>query len=76
MDDIASDDLLREAPAIALFLKCPVRQVYRLAQTGELPIFKIGGILHATKSGLRDAIRRREQEAAARRLAPSSDKVA
>ena len=53
--DSVSDDLLRGAQAIALFLFGDAgkrRQVYHLAQTRQLPVFRLGSTLCARRSTL------------------------
>jgi hypothetical protein len=50
-----ADDLLRGASAIAEFMfgdRRKRRQVYHLAQTGQLPVFKLGATLCARRSTL------------------------
>ncbi len=50
-----ADDLLRGADAIALFMfgdRKMRRQVYHLAQAGQLPVFRLGAILCARRSTL------------------------
>lgn len=50
-----SDDLLRGAGAIAEFMfgdRRKRRQVYHLAQAGQLPVFKLGATLCARRSTL------------------------
>ena len=47
-----ADDLLVGGEAIADFIGWNRRRVFHLAEKGELPIFKIGGVLHARKSTL------------------------
>ncbi len=50
-----ADDLLRGADAIAEFMfgdRQMRRQVYHLAQGGQLPVFKLGATLCARKSRL------------------------
>lgn len=46
------DDLLAGVPEIAAFLGFTTRKVYNLAEMGELPVFKLGGKIHARKSEL------------------------
>lgn len=61
-----SDDLLVGANAIAAFMfgdSRKRRQVYHLAQSGELPIFKLGAILCARKSRLLESIEKKEEQA-------------
>ena len=61
-----ADDLLRGAEAIALFMfgDCQKRrQVYHLAQTGQIPVFKLGSTLCARRSTLISWIEVREAQA-------------
>lgn len=61
-----ADDLLEGATAISLFLwgdESKRRRVYHCADAGQLPIFRIGEILHARKSTLRAFIAEREKDA-------------
>lgn len=61
-----SDDLLVGANAIAEFMfgdSRKRRQVYHLAHSGQLPIFKLGAILCARKSRLLETIKKREERA-------------
>ncbi len=58
------EDLLRGADAIADFLfgdPSKRRQVYHLTQTGQLPIFKLGGNLCARRSTLLACIKKKEE---------------
>ena len=58
-----SDDLLEGAEAIAQFLYGDIgkkKRVYYLAKQGELPVFRLGEVIHARKSALRDFIVKRE----------------
>ncbi len=60
-----SDDLLVGANAIAEFMfgdPHKRRQVYHLAQTGQLPIFKLSANLCARKSRLLDWIEEQEEQ--------------
>lgn len=66
-----ADDLLSGAEEIALAVWGVVnsktkRRVYAAAEAGDLPIFKIGAILHARRSSLNEAIARMEREAMAK----------
>ena len=56
-------DLLMGAPAIAKFLGIGARVLYRLADEGHLPVFKLGGTLSARKSGLRKHLAQLEKSA-------------
>ena len=47
-----ADDLLIGAGAIGDFTGWSRRRVFHLAEKGELPVFKVGGLLHARKSTL------------------------
>ncbi len=52
---LLSEDLLRGAEQIAMFMFGDPkmrRQVYHLAQAGQLPVFKLGAILCARRSTL------------------------
>jgi hypothetical protein len=72
MDD--SGDLLRGAAAIAEHLLGDSRrrrEIYNLRN--ELPIFKLNGMLAATRSGLRAALS--EQERAARERAAAAGRA-
>lgn len=51
MDNLG-DDLLQGAGAIAEFMNFKVRKVYALHERGEIPTFKVGGVIHARKSEL------------------------
>ena len=64
--DKISDDLLDGADAIADFLfgdKKKRRRVYHLIDRGELPVFRLGGGIHARKSVLLAFITEREERA-------------
>lgn len=52
MENLASD-LLAGARAIANETGFSVRKVYDLAEAGYLPVFKLGGKIHARRSELR-----------------------
>lgn len=58
-----ADDLLRGADEIAAFTGTKRRQVYHLAQTSRLPVFKIGSILCARKSRIIAWIEEQEAKA-------------
>lgn len=65
MTDVATD-MLEGAEAIALFLwgdKAKKRRVYYLADAKQLPVFRLGDLLHARKSQLRAFIAQKEREA-------------
>jgi hypothetical protein len=58
-----SDDLLEGAEAIAQFLYGDTgkkKRVYYLVRHGELPVFRLGEVIHARKSVLCDFILKRE----------------
>jgi hypothetical protein len=69
--DKLSDDLLVGAEAIAEFTGFNPRQVYRYSETGHLRTFKMGALICARKSTIREDIARSEREAAARRDRPA-----
>ena len=47
-----SEDILIGAEAISAFTGWKRRRVFHLAEKGEIPCFKVGGIIHARKSTL------------------------
>lgn len=51
-----ADDVLIGAKAIADETGIKVRQVYRLAELGGIPTFKLGGTLAARRSELQQAL--------------------
>ena len=51
-----ADDVLIGAKAISGETGIKVRQVYRLAELGSIPTFKIGGTLAARRSELMKAL--------------------
>lgn len=51
-DNVIEGDLLMGASAIARFLGCSSRQVYRLTYDGLMPHFKLGGTVAARRSSL------------------------
>ena len=58
-----ADDLLKGAGQIAAFLFGDAKQrrrIYWLAQNRSLPVFKIGGRIHARRSTLQRWIREKE----------------
>jgi hypothetical protein len=57
------EDVLIGAKAIAKETGIKVRQVYRLAELGSIPTFKIGGTLAARKSELRKRLTSERAEA-------------
>jgi hypothetical protein len=73
-------DLIYGAKALATFLFGNAednknrRKIYGLAQTGVLPLFKLNNVLCGRASAIATALAEREKEA--RRLPPSSMKVA
>jgi hypothetical protein len=65
-DSDLGDDLLVGAEAIAAFVygdPRKKRRVFHFAANGELPIFRVGDLLHARKSVLREFIEQRERAA-------------
>jgi hypothetical protein len=44
------DDLLIGAKSIGAWMKLPARQIFYMAETGTLPLFKIGGKWAGRKS--------------------------
>jgi hypothetical protein len=58
-ENLASD-ILEGAESIAAFLGKDPRQVYHMASRGQLPTFKLGSVLHARRSTLRQFIEERE----------------
>ena len=64
-DPELADDLLVGAAAISEYVfgtPDDRRKVYRLAESGELPIFKLGATLCARKSRLNERISRKENK--------------
>ncbi len=64
--DGLNDDLLEGAAQIAMFLygngNCKHRRkIYHLAQTSRLPLFRLGTMLCARRSTLKDWIKDQEQ---------------
>ena len=51
-----ADDVLIGARAIAIETGIKVRQVYRLAELGLIPTFKLGGTLAARRSELQERL--------------------
>jgi hypothetical protein len=45
-----SEDLMIGAEAIATWLGVPARKIFYMGETGQLPLFKIGGKVAARKS--------------------------
>lgn len=65
MEQFENDaDLLFGAKAIAAFLKVTERQVYNLHSTTELPTFKLGAIVCARRSTIREFFAAQERCAA------------
>ena len=65
-----ADDLFTGAAAIARFVfgdESERRRVYWLADTGQLPVFRIGSILCARKSSILKAVELHERAAIAQR---------
>lgn len=52
-----SDDLLDGANAAAAYLGLKPRTIYRLAETGSIPVVRMGGKLFFRKSELERAFR-------------------
>src|SRR5205809_274312 len=50
MDTKLADDLMIGAKPIATFLGLPVRQIFYMAEKGQLPLFKVGGTVAGRKS--------------------------
>lgn len=59
-----SDDLMIGAAALAAWLGVPPRKVFYIAETKQLPFFKIGGKLAARKSTIKEHIAKLERESA------------
>lgn len=55
-----ADDLLKGAKAIAAFCGLTSRQVYWLAETKELPVFRMGSALCARKTKLIEWVEQQE----------------
>jgi hypothetical protein len=60
-----SDDLMIGAIALAAWLGVPPRKVFYIAETKQLPFFKIGGKLAGRKSTIREHIAKLERDSAA-----------
>jgi len=58
-----ADDMLNGARPIAEFIGTNERRVYHLAETKQIPVFRLGGRLTARKSTLRAWIERQEAQA-------------
>jgi hypothetical protein len=58
-----SDDLMIGATALSAWLGVPERKVFYIAETKQLPLFKIGGKLAGRKSTIKDHIAKLEREA-------------
>ena len=58
-----AEDMLRGADAIAAYIGESPRRVFYLAERKLIPVFKIGNLLRARKSALRQHIAEREAEA-------------
>lgn len=56
MEKIA-DDLIVGARAIGAEIGASPRQVYRLAETGRIPVFKFGGLIASRRSQLNAKLR-------------------
>lgn len=59
-----ANDILAGAKAIATETGFSVRKVYDLAESGYLPVFKLGGKIHARRSELRASLSASQREAA------------
>ncbi|MGE3875949.1 MAG: hypothetical protein AB7F74_23590 [Parvibaculaceae bacterium] len=63
-----ADDLIEGATAIAEFIwgrGAQAKRVYRIVETGRLPVSRIGGRLHARRSVLREWIAGQERRSIA-----------
>ncbi|MCP3476697.1 DNA-binding protein [Bradyrhizobium sp. CCGUVB1N3] len=74
-EDELGDDMLEGARAITKFLYKKVtqrrlRKVYYLAQKSNLPIFRLGSVLHARRSELLKFITSQEERAVPRKPNP------
>lgn len=56
-------DLLKGATAIGLWIGRTRKAVYHMADTGQLPVFRLGGILYCRKSALRAYAEKLERQA-------------
>lgn len=56
-----SDDLMIGATALSAWLGIPERKVFYMAETKQLPLFKIGGKLAGRKSTITQHITKLEQ---------------
>jgi hypothetical protein len=63
MEKPLADDLMIGSGPIAQFLGIPVRQVFYLAATGQLPLFRMGKKLAGRKSTIARDIAARENAA-------------
>lgn len=50
MNPEIGDDLMLGAKSVAAWMRLPVRQIFYMAETGQLPLFKIGGKWAGRKS--------------------------
>lgn len=57
-----SRDFLRGGPAIADWLGVGKNRVWALVRDGKLPVFKLGGTIHARKSTLSKWIETQENQ--------------
>lgn len=66
-DDDLAGDMLDGIPAVAAYLKIPVRRAYELAEKGKLPLFKFDGgrKWQGRKSTLRRHVERLEAQSVA-----------
>ena len=66
-DDVdLADDLLEGAEAIAAFLGKDARQIYHMVTKRQIPAFKLGAVLHARRSTLKQFFADREAAAVQR----------
>lgn len=57
------DDLLTGGAEIADFLSIHRTLVYRMVRTGQLPVFRMGRVLHARRSALLSHVAKLEGQA-------------
>ncbi|MDN4988829.1 hypothetical protein QY049_37420 [Bradyrhizobium sp. WYCCWR 13022] len=55
-----ADDLMLGAKTVAAWMGLPVRQIFYMAETGQLPLFKIGGKWAGRKSTIAAHVARLE----------------
>jgi len=58
-----SDDFLKGGPDIAAWLGVKKGRVWALVRDGKIPVFKLGGKIHARKSTLLKWIEMQEEQA-------------